>query len=377
MSRTAAVVALAWVALLLALPPLTGALGIGRSVEVQNRPAAELDGIGVADLADTETYTKVEAWFVDRLGLRAQAAELEARLEADVLEHSTSEKVVVGRDGWLFLRTAVTNSCIDEPGRAALADELGATLDLLAASGRPTAVVLVASRASVVPQHLTDAQRGLGACATATHAGLERLLGGRPDVVATLAPLRAAVDELGDEAVVRRRDSHWTRRGALVAAAPLVELLQPGLWDPDAVRADGTVAQEPDLARLLGFDEVVAEDAWDVERPGVSTVTGGSRPGRVGFAATSTRGEALVPGRTYVLRDSFWSQLEPHVVPYLEEAALRHWEDTPDLDLVAAEIAAADRVVVQLAGRYTDDRLRRIASEDFRARLRAAGVTGG
>jgi hypothetical protein len=134
------------------------------------------------------------------------------------------------------------------------------------------------------------------------------------------------------------------------AIRALVESLEPGLWDGAPPAAAGTKSFVGDLSQLAGLPS--SERAAIFERPGLTlsstTVPSsldarGQRPIRR-FTTGGT--DAVVPGRTLILYDSFFGTIQDDVASWFADSVWLHIDDLSLHSEVVGDLPAFDRVVL-------------------------------
>src|SRR5664280_64518 len=56
-------------------------------------------------------FRDFDRWFIDRIGLRRHLVSIGTAIHIGLLQHSTNQRVLIGRDGWLFY-TDEGDSCL-------------------------------------------------------------------------------------------------------------------------------------------------------------------------------------------------------------------------------------------------------------------------
>jgi hypothetical protein len=175
-------------------------------------------------------------------------------------------------------------------------------------------------------------------------AGMQR----RPTTIELWGPVLGA--PRSDDPRYFQRDTHWTETGAMPAIRALVESLRPGLWDSAPPVQTGQKAFVGDLSQLAGLPS--SEVAAIFERPGVSLVSTtvptsldgrGQRPVR---RFTTGANEAVVPGRTLILYDSFFASIQGDVASWFAESVWLHIDDLSLRSEVVGQLPRFDRVVL-------------------------------
>jgi hypothetical protein len=137
----------------------------------------------------------------------------------------------------------------------------------------------------------------------------------------------------------------------------LIKAIRPGLWDPRAVRWEGTVEHPAELPeRFMNLVIVQQEDSYGLKRPGIKTrfsresIAGhGNELPPISVVSARSSGPALIPGRTVIVHDSFLLRSVPLLNPYFEHIQYLDWEELESHPTQAAGLLrGADRVVIQL-----------------------------
>jgi hypothetical protein len=232
-------------------PPLT-----------EKRTLAALPTLTTATV--TEYPARFSEWFRDHFGLRARLVRSYGRLYA-ALGVSSSPRVTLGKDDWLFFTDDVRTHEVRTPVAPARLDAWQAGLESLerhvAAHGARYLLVLAPIAPTVYPEHLPESVRP-AVMPSRLDVFVERLRQ-RPQIpVVDLRP--ALLAARATAAVFPRTDTHWNALGALAAEYAIVDRLRE--WFP-AMRpsdpADFTVAwrEQPagDLGSMLAVEDVRRE----------------------------------------------------------------------------------------------------------------------
>lgn len=257
---------------------LASALGLIGTVGKRDLPLTVFENRQTASWPETPhalqewpTFTRAfEAAFDDRFGGRDRLIHVHHWLLAVPLRVSPVDKVLMGRDAWLYFRGEDTKA-IDRDFRgivpypqdqpAAIANELQHRRDFLAQRGIPYIVLILPDKATMYPEHLPS---------WITRAPKTRLdhlfdaLSQHPDVT-VIDPRAALARKKASTQVYFRTDSHWNYEGAIVAYDLLMEQLQqvvPSVPHSPAERPPYEPGDQysGDLARLLGLPRWFRED---------------------------------------------------------------------------------------------------------------------
>lgn len=212
---------------------------------------------------------KFRAYFEDHFGFRNTLIGWQATVKVKWLGVSSSKKVILGKDGWLF-QPPYDNSLDWYRGPRPLTEAelvqwqrvLTARRDWLAERGIPYVFVIAPEKHTIYPEYVPEAFRRMQEVSRLDQ--LVRYMKEHSDV--EILDLREALFEAkGRERLYHRTDSHWNDYGAFVGyqriAAELMKSsaqIQP-LTDSDfeLVREQ---KREMDLAAQLGLDDVLTEE---------------------------------------------------------------------------------------------------------------------
>lgn len=220
---------------------------------------------------------RLQTWYADHMGLRGALVTAYRWLNDDLLR--SPDKVVIGRNHWLYLRKGLLEDVETAPlirdwcGRDELtAPELDkwvaaitANRDWLAKRGIDYLLVIPPNKLSVLPQHRPAwfrCRRG-----TTRLDQLESALRQRSgiEIVDFRDVLRRAA-QAGDP-VWFRTDTHWSPRGVAAAYPSLlarIHALLPAAGEIDSfdIGSRGTVLG--DLGRMIDVDGLVPDIDWTV-----------------------------------------------------------------------------------------------------------------
>jgi alginate O-acetyltransferase complex protein AlgJ len=357
----------AFFALAIALP-FAGAIGKRNltTTAFEKRTAAAWPSMP-ADAKSARAWPPAfERAFADRFGGRDRLIAVHHAAKALGFGVSPVDKVLIGRDGWLYFLgedgRAIDRDWrgtyaydADEPRRVAA--EFKRRRDWLSARGIGYVVMIVPDKATIYPEHLPSWVRQV-----APVTRLDRLyaaLGAYPEVAALdLRPaLRAAKLQ---QRLYFKTDSHWNYAGATVAYETLMPALRAQLEQLPFVPAErppyqrGEDVYSGDLAHMLGLPRRFEED--DVAPLGKVLANASARcaqhvdapPPDASETGRETY-ECARPGpRALLLRDSMGSALVP---PLVENFARTVVLSTRHLDPALVADERPDIVIEELVER--------------------------
>ncbi|MDI9468957.1 MAG: hypothetical protein QM296_01995 [Bacillota bacterium] len=296
-----------------------------------------------------------EAWWERSFPWRSSLVSLWNRAQQTLFHSSGSERIVVGRDGWLFFAETLP----DHSGSSPLTDldlrRIARTLELereyLARQDIRFHVALAPNKATLYPEKMPVwLERWLAPAEPARH--IERLgaelaaTAPKVDWIDLETPLRAAKTAAGEHGLYHALDSHWNQEGAQLAAAVLGQAMEV---DQEALRALAPTVWRhdwpADLARMYYPDRVTHDWQCYLDLPQTYQFTRAVRSVEdVRFATLAPDGS----GHLYTIRDSFsnvlvdiWSRLFA-AVDY--DRAFPH-------ALTTAAASGCDRILLLIAER--------------------------
>ena len=298
-------------------------------------------------LSDLDAFRKAaDAYVADHFPVRPHLIGVLNRMRM-LVGVSGSNRVIVGRDGWLFfdddthLGASRGDPPMSAPETRAWLSTLAGRTEYLRARGIPYLVVAAPVKETIYPQfgpawfHGPSGKRPtvrLSRLAAQSGAGQVLYL---HDVVAKAT--------LGGEKTFSRHDTHWTGYGAYAGYAALVGRLHAlGLTDDakplSAFSLDlGRDKHRPrDLALMLGVSSFVRIDFPHIDNPA------GEAHARITFLTSKedwTAPQVVDTGEVgkptlLMTRDSFSNEILPLLFPHFSRIVLAHNQDgawRPDL----------------------------------------------
>lgn len=330
---------LLYMALFLAicLIPSVGMLVLGPSEAGANeilasRPAlTDKEGqLNLSVLDDTEDY------IADRFAFRQELVTAWASLNAKLLGTSVQEQVVLGEDGWLFYASTEQDymGVTAEEARLRYAARNLALMQEYAESiGARFVFTIAPNKNSLYGEHMPDRYpAGSGGNAELLTEYLEREGVPYADL---FTPFRAE-----DEVLYFRTDSHWTSKGAALAADTVLgqSRYYPAAFTQGEAHLGDLYEMLYPAGRDTEWDTVPAEGftfQYDSEPNGGNAIR---------FETSCSTGE----GSLVCWRDSFGISLHP----YLAQSFGKAWfSRSTAYDLTEAAKRGADTVIVEIVER--------------------------
>jgi len=296
-----------------------------------------------------------------RAGLTANA--VTGHMSQGSLAVSGQDRVLIGRDGWLFFRTddVIRNyrgtDLFSENELKRWRRVLTERRDWLAKRGIRYLLVIAPNKHSVYPEQMPRAIHRVS-----TNSRLVQLTAymKRHSDVTVLNLLDPLVRSKSEQRVFHKTDTHWNAYGAFIGAQEILERLKawypdvcvPGVEDYDLVVHDcdtQTVKNvspwiKMDLAAMLSSPIPYREKVIDLvpRRPSLSVPV--QLPGiprsQEDLVQKQTSEHGQIPS-VFVLHDSYMMALAPFLAPHFRNVTY-HWKN----DFPAEEIKKARPVVV-------------------------------
>lgn len=279
-------------------------------------------------------------------GLKDEMVELAGLVHVAGLGVSFTERVLIGRDGWLFfaeepalVEDARHNLAFPEAKLVAVSARLEAYRATLAGHGIDYLLAITPNKHTVYADHL-PAWMQPGRHPPRRRVLVEHLAARHPAVrvVDTTAVVTAVRHQRGLQAY-QKTDTHWTDAGAFAAYRAIATAagITPLSWNDVDIGSE-TRPDGGDLARFLGIEKWVSESFPSVRPKG----------GRHSFIdeGQGARFERITGGnpagpRIYLVRDSFAHRLIPLLAPHCSllvcQWTTRPWSNQAELDRVLAE----------------------------------------
>jgi alginate O-acetyltransferase complex protein AlgJ len=321
--------------LLFAIAIVTPAVGTIFGVDTgrlpgENRALARPPDFGVAPVK--ELRRQIDAWFDDHFGFRSTLVTMHSLVEYAVFGVSSSNKVVIGRDGWLFYAA----DRIIENRRGLLpftADELRVwqakleeRRDWLAHRGIRYVFAVAPEKSSLyaelLPATLQPVQDGNRADQLfewmRAHSTVE-MLDFRP-------ALRAAKD---DERLYHRTDTHWNDLGAFIAYHEVAAWLARNFpsvrpRERDEFEREVKTTGGGDLAGMLALVPYLPEERIALvartPSPLLPEVWTEVLAARASFDPRVYANPAGEIARAVVVHDSFFQPLQPFLAPHFRRS---------------------------------------------------------
>jgi alginate O-acetyltransferase complex protein AlgJ len=350
-------------ALLFFLGPVIAFTCGDRAAPIENRPLAGMPSLN----SGWHVIPGFDAWAVDHLPLRSQAVRADTDLSEAVFgepppsgNHTTSgigsaaagnaspdsagagpssstpQRVIQGKDGWLYLAHDFGLACNPKLSLSAVMDGLRRLQTAIEASGRKLVISVIPDKSTAVPHNLPESFAFKNCGEEHRREFWQEIVASKVSFVDVREPL-AAAERAARHPVYLKLDTHWNAQGAAVWTKSILAALDPRLIegmaipgiDEGAPSGDSSFVAGPvidhrgDLTVMLGAPRTEPMPTIALQRKGVTLSSDGvplpgnvpplmvSEPGArlAGTPATteaSTTAAPLYPGHTLILGDSFY-----------------------------------------------------------------------
>lgn len=310
-----------------------------------------------------------EEYVNDRMPFRNQMIKANSLLDYRVFGTDTTGKVIVGKDGWLFLRDSSDGSALadykgenlySETELQEFAQNLQETKNALAAAGAEFVVYIAPDKERMYPEYLSDCYGKPAEMFTARQVmeyvlshtdvriiwGMEDLLAAKTGAAASAAGPAADGDTAETETMAEEEllyfpaDTHWNHLGAYIGARTLLKELGIAIPSPDApeMKKEHYLNEAGDLAMLVHLADVFGLQE-DIRVTGYEThgMTEDSWDFATAFRYRTENGD---PRKLMVIRDSFGTAWSDVLGAQFKESVMFHrdyyqpemfYEEMPDI----------------------------------------------
>jgi alginate O-acetyltransferase complex protein AlgJ len=250
----------------------------------------------------------------------------------------TASQVVVGRDGWLFLRGVFYRACAPFIPFGTAARRWEELLSVIRQSGRKAILVVPPDKSTIYPEYVASDTPDLSCWMAGTQAlwkVIESPVAAQAGIVGLRQPL-LAMKRTSRDLLYYKTDSHWNSVGELTMVETVVPLLDPTIHVlPSEIAPARHFRFGGDLDNLLGVSLTEIAPGVGIQRaPGAPVITA----------------PAVIVG------DSYADVSMPEIAPYFGALKpLEYWvENTPQQ--IATAIASSRDVVLETVEREFDFR---------------------
>lgn len=327
--------------LAICLLPFVGMLVFGPSQPGANEIPAPRPRLLESDGSlNWEVLDETEDYIADRFALRQELVSLWALLNSSLLDTSVNDQVILGQEGWLYYGSTADDYMGVTMSREALtygARNLSLMQEYAQSMGARFLFTIAPNKNSLYPGFMPeDYPRG----ETSNAQQLTELLG---EMKVNYADL-FTVFRQEEEVLYYRTDSHWTARGAALAADTILQQLHrsTGYYEAGFTAQPGHIG---DLYQMLYPAGMLTEQTQTYEKG--FTFAYLSEPNG-GNAITITTQQPNARDSLVCWRDSFGIALHPYLAEVYETAMFSR---SVEYDMTEIGRRGADAVLVELVER--------------------------
>lgn len=343
-SQAEKIVRVLWIVLFLALCliPSIGMLFTGETQPSANEILAQKPVLRNRDGSfNSDVLNDVSDYIADRFAFRKKLVTAWAELNASLFHTSAEEQVILGNDGWLYYEPTLN----DYMGRSMSDEQLeNAAAYLLSlqneaeSRGAHFVFTIAPNKSSLYGEHMPSYIPSGHASSNA-----EKLKPYLEEYGINYVDLLDILSSQ-EETLYYRGDSHWTDRGAALAA----DTLLTAMGKPSAYYSGPFTAGEPhtgDLYEMLYPTGSEREESFLYAQGFAYTLAGDPNGGNALKIRSTCEGET---GTLLCWRDSFGISLYPYLADSFESAQFLR---SSAYDIGEIEKTGADYVLIELAER--------------------------
>lgn len=310
-----------------------------------------------------------ERYFKDRFGLRDQLITLYNALFVTLFHDSPRRDVILGQDGWLFLRTDhVLEDFMGlrrktQEGLAVIANTLENRQDWLAGQGIRYLFVPIPNKIQVYPEKLPTRFQMAGG--EQVYSQITGYLSRYAQDVPLVHLLPVFLREKENHQIYYKSDTHWNEQGAFIAYEQIIAHLSQWFPElkpiPQSAMLRGTRIHQGDLAEILHLEKLRLEEAPSLH---IDDMCGKGEYSRLNGAFQQnilqqkfSKGEVDLGGcperklRAVIIHDSFGNTLRNLLSQHFREAFFVTHASFEDMTLLI-EREKPDVVIDMRVARY-------------------------
>ncbi|MBG84580.1 MAG: hypothetical protein CMJ40_08545 [Phycisphaerae bacterium] len=358
--------------LILMLPAPLVLLGLRGDTSMEARSASDYPKLALTSILKPEELQSLSNALEDRMPLRSHLVNFRSLLAHSGFSANPFHQVVIGKNGWLYLAETFESHCTPDE-HAIVWNRITEVAEILEECDIKLLLILVPDKATVhpegIPEWMGETHLANIVMKTALQNGLEE----SRDWFIDMSPvLEQARSRNQNENLYHKTDTHWNWTGARLFFERLINELQPDLFDPSEIRLAFEKPANFDLDRLSGSAIQRPRKYYFPDRSGIKVVPEQESQYMV---VTSARGPAnrLIPGRTLIIRDSFWDSYPNIGAAYFQQLTSIHSDHASVRPDFPEMVARSDTFVVEVVERnFCRTMLKTIASEHFLGALSQA-----
>ena len=310
---------------------------------------------GLVELPD-----KCSSYIDDHFGFRYSLVRCNKKIYRDLFADSDAQKMLLGKDGWRFLKS--TNSVVEyAEHRYPLTDDelnqlvgdFGAINDSLQEHGIPFFVVVAPNKHSIYPEMLPDFVN------SAQFTRFDQIKNASAQGLFPFDLRQELRSQKSTGRLYERQGTHWTDRGMWLGFVKMMEAVKrhlpdrgtsmPNVHFADLEEGPFEFGDATELVPVAQYDQKFA--AVKAAEPGETESLGVATDGMTDFQKRHLpfRIHGLGQGRVVIFRDSFLTRMVPLLATQFETIDL-YWQTHVDLEIVRE--AKPDLVILEFAERH-------------------------
>ena len=328
--------------LLFCLIPSLGMVVFGQSRAGANEVLSKFPAVVDKSGSLNGNYlSEISDWAGDRFAFRQELVTAWSGLNAALFKTSSEDKVIIGRDGWLYYSETLDDyrgMSLEDRKLEAIARNLSLMQEYVESNGTAFLFTIAPNKNSIYPEHMPNfVPNGR------ENANSERLMPYIEKYGVNYADLFSAISH-ENETMYFMTDSHWHNKGAALAADVILSGLgrDSSFFNSEFIHGEehkGDLYEmlypsgnrtESDFKYLPGFTFTTAKDP-----------NGGNA---INIESSSEKGI----GRLLCWRDSFGISLYPYLAETFHDAVFSR---SATYDLVRLKAEETDAVVIELVER--------------------------
>ncbi len=295
-------------------------------VNTENRNLASFPAFSFETIS--EYPDQIEAWMNDHLPFRAKMIGLQSLIDYYLLHTSSNSNVVIGKDGWLFLKADDSmeyytgRKLYSEEQLRTLAGNLQIAKDAMKRQGTEFVLMVIPDRERIYPEKLPScygAPNPVNAFDQLTEYLRENT---DITVVCPYDSLMKAKEENPDQILYHKTDSHWNDLGAYIGVCDLFQALDIK-WDKSRVTVTEVEDTPGDMADMLNLRGMI-DAGWAYQLSGFQNGNTFMTAEPDFWGHYTYESPDAGNGRILVLRDSFCSAMMQFISEAFQESDLVH-----------------------------------------------------
>lgn len=353
-------------------PMLLLIAGFANTRIIDNRQLAPFPAFTAASVIDTKFYTGVKNYLVDRFPFRPHVIVARGHFMQNHLADFNNDRIVWGKDGWMFLREAIRFSCHKPELVVQAVRGMTTFTEYVRGMGKDVVFMIAPNKATIYPEKVASRFAPYLACEDKHRALFHAMVAKRSGTlryIDVFAPTRAARKRwpLG---VYSWFDVHWDCRGTAI----LGDLVLRDLFADPKLKIPLVYEPEPrvsDISVVLGRPFEAEWTGCKSTAPLKAVREDDNKDNYFAAFKSTAPAPADGKGRVLMIHDSFANGLR-QLMPPLVPAFTMYNINNRDFDKLARAIHDADKIYVEIVERSAFANFARLGHPNFIRPLDAA-----